>query len=117
MTDQPILLMSPTMHIKAEQLEECLSAMRTHRAQMLKSPNTLRFDIDQDIDDPTLIRTIEIYVSADNLEQEAQKPEAQAYLKNFLGWLAEPVSLTHYNATVRKSFVIQPESDPTKVTG
>lgn len=117
MADQPVLLMSPTMRIKPERLGEYLVAMRRHRADMLASPNTLRFDVGQDIDDPTLIRTIEIYASAEQLEAEARRPDAQAYLTDFLGWLAEPVELTHYDATVRKHFFVQPGSDPTKVTG
>jgi (4S)-4-hydroxy-5-phosphonooxypentane-2,3-dione isomerase len=75
-----------TIKVKPEHLDEFIEHVRTHAAASAREPGCVRYEVLQDIDDPTTICLYEVFRSETDLDDHHDQPHYREWMDRSRGW-------------------------------
>jgi autoinducer 2-degrading protein len=85
-----MFVLSVSIHVKPEHVEEFIPAMLANARGSRTEPGNLRFDVMRDEDDPNHFLLHEVYTNADALAAHRETPHFQTWAAAVEPWLSEP---------------------------
>ena len=78
------------VHAKPENREAFLEATLENARNTVQEPGNLRFDVNQQADDPNRFMIYEVYRSEDGMKAHKQTPHYAKWRETVADWMAEP---------------------------
>lgn len=78
------------VHVKPESVEDFRQATVANARQSVQEPGIARFDVIQDMADPTRFILVEVYRTADDPARHKETPHYQTWRDAVAGIMAEP---------------------------
>jgi len=85
------------VHVKDDQVEAFKSATVENAGNSLKEPGVARFDIIQQMDDPTRFVLVEVYRTSDDPGRHKETAHYQKWRDTVADMMAEPRTSLKYN--------------------
>jgi quinol monooxygenase YgiN len=85
------------VHVKTDQVEAFKSATIDNASNSLKEPGVARFDIVQQMDDPTQFVLVEVYRTTDDPGRHKETAHYQKWRDTVANMMAEPRSSIKYS--------------------
>ena len=86
-----MLVLLVNLHVKPDKVEDFVRAiMENARSAVRDEPGCLRFDVSQDLEDPSRIYLYEVYEDDEALEAHRQAPHFLKWRDTVQDWHAEP---------------------------
>lgn len=93
------------VHVKPQHVADFIAATRANHAGSVKEPGNLRFDVLQDIEDPTRFVLYEAYASAEHAAAHKTTAHYRQWRDAVAPWMASPRASTVYKGLfLEKSF-------------
>jgi len=92
-----MLVIHVHVHVKAERLEEFISATRTNARLSLLEPGVLRFDVLQQTDDPARFVFVEVYRDAAAAAAHKETPHYPIWRDTVAPMMAQPRQSEKFN--------------------
>lgn len=77
------------VHVQPEHVEDFKAAIFKNHDGTRKEPGNLRFDVLQDLEDPTRFFLYEVYVSEEGFKEHQQTEHYLTWRETVQGWMAE----------------------------
>ena len=84
------------VHVKSDQVEAFKSATIVNASNSINEPGVARFDIIQQMDDPTRFVLVEVYRTPDDPGRHKETAHYQKWRDTVAGMMAEPRSAIKY---------------------
>jgi quinol monooxygenase YgiN len=84
------------VHVKSEQVEAFMSATIENAGNSIKEPGVARFDIIQQMDDPTRFVLVEVYRTPDDPGRHKETAHYQIWRDTVADMMAEPRTSIKY---------------------
>ncbi len=78
------------VHVKAEHVDDFITASLANSAASSKEPGNRRFDVLQSTDDPTRFVLYEAYASPEDAAAHKQTEHYMSWRETVADWMAEP---------------------------
>jgi autoinducer 2-degrading protein len=94
----PLIVVHVSIRVLPDLLDAFVVATRANAAASLREPGVARFDLAQDIEDPTRFVLVEVYRDADAVAAHKQTPHYATWRDTVAAMMAEPRTsrkLTH----------------------
>jgi autoinducer 2-degrading protein len=85
------------VHVKAEHVEEFRKATIENAGNSVKEPGIARFDVIQEVDDPTRFVLVEVYRDKDATVKHKETAHYNAWVEKVTHMLAEPRTRVAYS--------------------
>lgn len=76
--------------VKADRIDDFIAVTKENARGSRREPGVVRFDVVQDLDDPTHFTLIEIYHNADGLAAHREAPHYKVWVEKATDLLAAP---------------------------
>ena len=84
------------VHVKADQIDAFMAATTENASHSLQEPGVARFDVVQQLDDPTRLVLVEAYRTADDPARHKETAHYQKWRDQVADMMAEPRSSQKY---------------------
>jgi autoinducer 2-degrading protein len=91
-----MLIVHVFAHVKPDQVEAFREASLENARASLQEPGIARFDVVQELDDPTRFALLEVYRSEDDPARHKATPHYEKWRRSVEPMLAEPRARTRY---------------------
>ncbi len=78
------------VHVKPENRDAFLEATLENARNTVAEPGNLRFDVNQQDDDPNRFMLYEVYRDEDGMKAHKQTPHYEKWRETVADWMAEP---------------------------
>jgi quinol monooxygenase YgiN len=85
------------VHVKPDQVEAFMEATTENARNSVQEPGIVRFDVIQQLDDPTRFVLVEVYRTPDDPARHKETVHYQVWRDTVAGMMAEPRSSIKYN--------------------
>ena len=92
-----MLVIHVHVHVRPEYVEAFKQTTLENAAQSIKEPGIARFDVVQQIDDPTWFVLVEVYRSADAPAKHKETPHYRRWANDVMEMMLEPRSSVKYS--------------------
>ena len=86
------------VHVKPESIDAFRDATRENASNSVQEPGVVRFDVMQQLDDPTRFVLVEAYRTPEDPARHKETAHYQTWRDAVAGMMAEPRSSTKYDA-------------------
>jgi (4S)-4-hydroxy-5-phosphonooxypentane-2,3-dione isomerase len=93
-----MLVVHVHVHVKPEHVEAFLDATRKNAEESLKEPGVARFDVVQQVDDPTRFVLVEAYKTADAPARHKETAHYAAWRDAVAEWMQSPRTSVKYQS-------------------
>jgi quinol monooxygenase YgiN len=92
-----MLIVHVFVHVKSDQVETFKSATIENASNSVKEPGVARFDVIQQIDDPTRFVLVEVYLTPDDPGRHKETAHYQKWRDTVADMMAEPRTAIKYD--------------------
>jgi (4S)-4-hydroxy-5-phosphonooxypentane-2,3-dione isomerase len=91
-----MLVVHVSVHVKPDQVESFKAASLENAANSVREPGIARFDVIQDLDDPTRFVLVEVYRTPEDPARHKETAHYQKWRDTVADMMAEPRSALKY---------------------
>jgi quinol monooxygenase YgiN len=88
--------MHVSIKVKPECIDEFIEATKANARDSVQEPGVARFDVIQELADPTRFKLVEVYYSEDDVAKHKQTAHFNAWFKAAESMMAEPRTRVFY---------------------